>query len=49
MLMTVAEFAKKRGVSIVTVYSWIYRGKLKDNKFALKQIGKIKLIKDLDK
>ena len=46
-MMTVADFAKKRGVPIPTVYSWIYRNQAAVNGFKVVQIGSIKLIEEL--
>lgn len=48
-MMTVKDFANKRGVTIQTVYSWIYRNQCAKNQFVVHQIGKIKLIEDLIK
>jgi len=48
-MMTIADFAAKRGVSIQTVYSWIYRNQAERNGFCVHQIGKMKLIKEISK
>lgn len=47
VMMTVSEYAKKRGISIQTVYSWIYRNQTEKNGFTFKQIGSVKLIEEL--
>lgn len=46
-MMTIAEFAEKRKVSVQTIYSWIYRNKQAENGFRVYQIGKVKLIEEI--
>lgn len=46
MLMTIADFAVKRGVAASTVYSWIDREQEEKNNFEVVKIGKVNLIKD---
>jgi hypothetical protein len=46
-MMTIADFAKKRGVPIPTVYSWIYRSQAAKNGFKVVQVGSIKLIQEI--
>lgn len=46
-MMTVSEYAEKRGVPVQTVYSWIYRNQAQKQGFKVKQIGSIKLIEEL--
>lgn len=46
-MMTIADYAEKRGVSIQTVYSWIYRNQSERNGFKVRQIGKVKLIEEM--
>ena len=48
-MITVTDFAEKRGVSAATVSSWIYRNQAEKNEFRVHQIGKVKLIEDLKK
>lgn len=48
-MMTIADFADKKGVSIQTVYSWIYRNQAERNGFRVHQIGKVKLIEETNK
>lgn len=48
-MMTIAEYAEKRGVPIQTVYSWIYRSKAEEKGFKVIQVGSIKLIQELAK
>lgn len=45
-MMTIRDFAEKRGVTIQTVYSWIYRNQLEKFDFTVHQIGKVKLVED---
>lgn len=47
MLMTVTDYAEKRGISAQTVYSWIYRGQAEKNGFKWQQVGKVKLIEEI--
>lgn len=49
MLMTIADFAIKRGVAASTVYSWIDREQEEKNNFEVVKIGKVNLIKDKSK
>lgn len=49
IMMTVAEYAEKRGVPIQTVYSWIYRKQAERRGFKVRQIGSVKLITELRK
>ena len=46
-MMTITDFAAKRGISAQTVYSWIYRSQTEKHGFKVHQIGKVKLIEDL--
>ena len=46
-MMTVAEYAEKRGVPIQTVYSWIYRSQSEKQGFRVKQIGSVKIIEEI--
>jgi hypothetical protein len=46
-MMTVSEFAEKKGVPLQTVYSWIYRNQAEKNGFKVVQIGSVKLIEEL--
>jgi predicted site-specific integrase-resolvase len=48
-MMTVTEFAEKKGISAATVYSWIYRNQAERNGFKVLQVGKVKLIEELKK
>ena len=48
-MMTVAEYAEKRGVPIQTVYSWIYRRQTEKQGFRVRQIGSIKIIEEVSK
>ena len=48
-MMTVAEFAEKKGVPLQTVYSWIYRSKAEEHGFKVIQIGSVKLIEEVNK
>lgn len=43
-LLTVAQYAKKRGVSKFTVYSWISRGQAEKQAFKAVKFGAITLI-----
>lgn len=45
-MITVKQFAEKRGVPLQTVYSWIYRDKTTENGFKVVQIGSIKMIQE---
>jgi hypothetical protein len=45
--MTITDFASKRGISAATVYSWIYRDQAEQNGFKVHQIGKVKLIEEI--
>jgi len=45
-MITVAQFAAKKGVNIQTVYSWIYRSQFEKNNFKVIQVGKVKLIEE---
>lgn len=47
MLMTITEFALKRGVAASTVYSWIEREQEERNNFQVVKIGKVNLIKEI--
>lgn len=47
MMMTVKQYAEKRGKPVATVYSWIDRGKAEKNGFRVVQIGNVKLIEEL--
>jgi hypothetical protein len=46
-MMTVKQFAEKRGKPVATVYSWIDRGKAEKNGFKVVQIGNMKLIEEI--
>ena len=46
MLMTIADYASKKGIPAQTVYSWIYRGQAGANGFKVVEIGKVKLIRE---
>jgi len=45
--MTITDFAAKRGISIMTVYSWIYRNQAEKNGFKVIRVGKLKLIEEV--
>lgn len=47
MLMTITDYAEKRGLSPQTVYSWIYRGQAERNGFKVHQIGSVKLVEEI--
>ncbi|HEY6950149.1 MAG TPA: hypothetical protein VI146_06025 [Nitrososphaeraceae archaeon] len=46
-MITITEFALKRGVAASTVYSWIKRGQEERNNFQVIKIGKVNLIKEI--
>lgn len=49
MLMTITDYAAKKGISTATVYSWIYRNQASKNGFEVVKIGKVSLIKEIGK
>lgn len=49
MLMTITDYAAKKGVTTATVYSWIYRNQAEKNGFEVVKIGKVSLIKEIAK
>lgn len=46
-MMTITDYAAKRGISIMTIYSWIYRNQAEKNGFKVIRVGKLKLIEEI--
>lgn len=44
MLMTISDFAVKKGVAVQTVYSWIRRKRADKNGFKVVPVGSVLLI-----
>lgn len=46
-MMTVKQYADKRGLSVATIYSWIYRNQTGKNGFTFSKIGTVTMIEEL--
>lgn len=48
-MMSVAEFAKYKGIKPATLYSWIARNQAEKNGFTVHKFGNLTLLQEIEK